>query len=227
MIDFLSSRLNMVFDMLPKEASSRKRVIDVGSDHGLFSLACLQTFDDVFCVCTDIHELPAKRTQQCLEENGYGLRVEVHNVDGLEGITLIPGDTIVMSGLGGNNIIHILHKVIPRTPIEVLKSVTFVLQPQKTFDGVRRFLTRNGFDIEDEVTCVDSKLHYFCIRSVFSGNAHELSSKDAFYGPILCKKFSQGDKDVRVYFDYLNKKYSYKSRSNNELRSLMEKEGLL
>ena len=69
MTDYLSDRLKMVYRSIDKERSRLGRVIDVGSDHGLLALTCLTDGITDFCICTDIHKMPAQRTAKCLEDH--------------------------------------------------------------------------------------------------------------------------------------------------------------
>lgn len=225
MIDYLSNRLNMVFSLLPSNPNERQRVIDVGSDHGLFSLACLQNFENVFCICTDIHEAPAKRAYKCLEDNGYASRSSAYHTDGLERVELKANDTVVMSGLGGNNIIHIMTEAIKVTPKDVLSKVTWCMQPQKSFDQVRRFCAKEGMELLEEAVCVDKGFHYCGMRYRFNAKTYELTAKQAYYGPQFLENSDRDD--VKEYFRYLDRVYSFKARSNMELRKLLQEEGKL
>lgn len=221
-MDQLSIRLQMVYDTVDKDKASKGRIIDVGSDHGLLALECLKTNLTSYCICTDIHKLPAERTRQCLLSNDMSERSEVYCTDGLKGITLKDNDTVIMAGLGGNTSVDVITEALKVTPLEVLSNVDFVLQPQKSSDRLRQFLCENGFSIVDENVAIDRDLFYVCIRATYTGIKTELTLKEKFYGPVLLTKESA---DIKAYFDHLTSIYKIRSRGDNELKILMEEIG--
>lgn len=219
-MDQLSIRLQMVYDFIDKDRAKKGRVIDVGSDHGLLALSCLQSDLTPYCICTDIHKNPADRTRQCLIDNNMSDRSEVYCTDGLKGVPLKPFDTVVMAGLGGNTTVDVITESLSVTSQDVLKEVDFVLQPQKSADRLRLFLCENGFEIFDETVSFDRDLYYVCIKTRYTGKKTDLSIKEKFYGPKLLSK--TGDDLVMDYFDHLTSVFKIRSRGDEELRILME-----
>lgn len=224
MNDQLSIRLNMVYSAIDPDKAQKGRVIDVGSDHGLLALRCLKEDLTPFCICTDIHKLPAKRTEDCLKDHNMSSRSEVFCTDGLVGVELKAFDTVVMAGLGGNTIMNVIKEVMTRTSEEILRNVDFVLQPQKTSDELRVFLCENGFDIVFEDVSIDRDLFYHMMRAVYTGQKHGLTSLQKFYGPVLITR----EDDTAVKFrEHLDEIYKVRSRGNAELKALMEERHVL
>lgn len=224
MNDLLSIRLNMVYDAIDPQIAGKGRVIDVGSDHGLLALTCLKNVLTPFCICTDIHKMPAERTLQCLKDHLMGDRSEVFCTDGLQGIELRSNDTVVMAGLGGNTIMNVIEEVMGRTSSEVLSSVDFVLQPQKTSDELRVFLAKNGFDIIFEDTTIDRDLYYHMMKARYTGRSYVLTPLQKYYGPRLLER---DDDKVKMFHKHLDDIYKVRSRGNSELRKLMEERHVL
>ena len=219
MTDYLSDRLKMVYKSIDKDRSCKGRVIDVGSDHGLLALTCLTDGITDFCICTDIHKMPAQRTEKCLNDHCLDGKFQVFCTDGLKGIDLKPDDTVVMAGLGGNTIMSVMTEVMERTDHEVLEQVDFVLQPQKTSDELRVFLGKNGFDIISEDVVIDRDLFYHMMVARFTGYSYDLTPFEKYYGPCLIKS----DNDlVKKFHSHLDEIYKFRSRGNQELRKLME-----
>ena len=166
--EFLSPRLKAVHDMaVAGRTPASRRIIDVGSDHGHLSLYALINDGFEQAVLTDIHEAPARRSEQTLRMYGFADKTEVYCTDGLDGVALQEGDIVVMAGLGGNNMIDIMTRVLEREDREFLKTITWCLQPQKSSDKLRAFLFENGFDIVDEDSSEDRGLYYLIIKTVW------------------------------------------------------------
>ena len=224
MIDPLSIRLQMVYDSIDRTKASKGRVIDVGSDHGLLALSCLKNSITPYCICTDIHKLPAERTDKCLKGHNLSGSYEVYCTDGLVGIDLKPNDTVVMAGLGGNTIMSVMSEVISRTSKDILKEVDFVLQPQKTSDELRVYLVSNGFSINSETATIDRDLFYQLIMTSYTGEVTSLTPEEKYYGPVLLRSEKP---EIKKFHDHLDEVYKLRSRGNPELRKVLEERHVL
>lgn len=220
----LTVRLEMVFEQVRTASQSKSscRVIDVGSDHGYIAVRCLEESIASEAVCTEIHEGPAGRSREALLMAGFSDRSEVYVTDGLKGVKLRPNDIVVIAGMGGLNIVDIVTQALKDNEPEVFKYVTFVLQPQKSNELVRRFLAETGFVYEDECVCYDRDIHYNCMRVVYDGNAGSVTDEEACYGPVLIEKSRSGDPDVLKYFSHLDEIFEIRKRSNPIVKSALE-----
>ena len=223
-MQILPVRLEMVLEQVRSsvQTESDTRVIDVGSDHGYLAVRCLEEGIADRVICTDIHEAPAKRSLAALTEAGFEEISEVYTTDGLKGVALKKGDVIVIAGMGGLNIIDIITRAIKDNGYSVLENVTFVLQPQKSNEIVRNYLAKAGFVFIDESVCYDRDIFYNCMRVVFKGISSTLTDEEACYGPVLLKKYSNGDKDIADYFIHLNELFEIRKRSNPIVKSALE-----
>ena len=220
----LSSRLSAVFDQV---ASSRKdlgpgRVIDVGSDHGLLAVSCLENGIADEVICTEIHEGPAAHSREALKEAGFEDRSVVSVTDGLNGISLKKGDIVVIAGMGGLNIIDIISRCLKKESTELLKDVRFIVQPQKSFNLVRKFFAENGFVFEDESVCTDREFFYNIMRMGYGGSPYELGAFKECYGVLLPSKEASGDALVKAYFAHLDEVFEIRSRSDLVVREALE-----
>lgn len=220
----LSSRLMSVHDMAVSDTDNicEKRFIDVGSDHGHLALYAL--IDDGFrkAVLTDIHKDPAKRSEETMRLYGCSDKSEVYCTDGLNGIALMDGDVICMAGLGGNNIIDIVSRAQSSCDVDILKTITWVLQPQKSSDKLRAFLFENGFDIKDELCVEDRGIHYVIIKANYTGINTSYSLAQKYFGPIVMKKAFKGDELSKAYIDRLKNRFALARRGDEEINTLME-----
>lgn len=220
----LPIRLEMVFEQVKSAAPGKEytRIIDVGSDHGYLAVRSLEDGIANVAVCTEIHKAPAQRSQDALIEAGFADCSEVYVTDGLKGVPLRDGDVVVIAGMGGLNIIDIITHALKDNGYHVMENVTFVLQPQKSNEIVRNNLAKSGFVFEDECVCYDRDIFYNCMRVVFKGISTTLTAEEACYGPVLLKKYKEGDKDVSAYFDHLNELFEVRKRSNPVVMSALE-----
>ena len=221
--EFLSPRLKAVHDMAVSGASEdSRRLIDVGSDHGHLSLYALIHDNFEEAILTDIHEAPAKRSEQTLRMYGYADKTKVYCTDGLDGVELQKGDIIVMAGLGGNNMVDIMTRVLEREDKEFLKTITWVLQPQKSSDRLRVFLFENGFNIVDENASEDRGLYYLIIKTAYTGIPSKYTLKQKYYGPVILRRIEECDPIVLGYKDRLDKRFELSKRGDEEIKQMLE-----
>lgn len=213
-----SERLKRVYS-LSSRIENKNRIIDVGSDHGYLVAHALISGDYKLGAATDINEAPYLRTRGYLKELDLESKASCYHTDGLKGVELMPHDTIVMAGLGGNNMIDIIAEAMKDTPYEVLKTIRLILQPQKTIEGLRVFLAATGFNIEEEDVISEKGFFYPMLRCSFDGIRRELTLEEKYFGPILIKSLLE--KDISEYYRHLLRVYEVKSRGDDEIRNLL------
>ena len=223
-MQILPVRLEMVLEQVRKACkdSSSGRIIDVGSDHGYLAVRCLEEELADYVICTDIHKAPAQRSANALIEAGFEEHADVYVTDGLKEVPLKAGDIVVIAGMGGLNIIDIISRALKDNGYGVMENVTFILQPQKSNDIVRNYLSKTGFVFEDESICYDRDIFYNCMRVVFRGISTTMTDEEACYGPVLLKRYKEGDKEVAEYFGHLSSLFEIRQRSNPVIRSALE-----
>ena len=222
--EFLSPRLKAVHDMAVGglDDLTSRRIIDVGSDHGHLALYSLINDNFSSSVLTDIHEAPAKRSEQTLRMYGFEDRTQVYCTDGLDGVELKMGDIVVMAGLGGNNMIDILTRVVEREEPELLRSIVWCLQPQKSSDKLRQFLFETGFDIVDENACEDRGFYYVMMKMMYTGVPSEFTLKQKYYGPVILRRIADGEPQVLGYKERLDMRFELSKRGDEEIRRMLE-----
>lgn len=219
----LSSRLSAVFDQVSAARSElgAGRVIDVGSDHGLLAVSCLENGIADSVICTEIHEGPAAHSREALNDAGFGDRSQVFVTDGLDGIELQKGDIIVIAGMGGLNIIDIITRCLENEDEDIMKEVMFIVQPQKSVNLVRKFFSERGFVFDDESVCTDRDFFYNIMRMSCGDTPYELGSFKECYGVLLPGKAASGDDLVRKYYAHLDEVFSIRARSDNVVREAL------
>lgn len=170
----LNSRLMAVASFVEKERS----IIDVGCDHALLSIYLVQNLELKKVIASDIKEGPLVRAR----ENIHKYQLENHITIKLgAGIETIEEDidTIIISGMGGLNMIGIL-KYCP----EKYKNVdTIILSPNSDTDKVRKEICKLGFYIEKESLVKDNNIIYPII--LFQRGKRKYYYSDYLLGPYL------------------------------------------
>ena len=178
----INKRLKTIGDLV----DSHSFVLDVGCDHGLLEVYLLKKKINI--VGSDNKQGPLDNARKNYKNNH--VKGELRLGDGLD--ALKDEDTVIISGMGGLNIISILRKNIKKT-----KSVdTYILSPNNYIEAVRRYLSKLGYYIDDEVLVKD-KFIYNVI--VFKKGKKFYRNKDYYFGPVLLKK-----KD-KLFYEYYNR----------------------
>ena len=162
----LSQRLLAVADL----ASAGHCLADVGTDHGYIPIYLMEKGNYERAIAMDVRKGPLLRAEENRKSHGFEDRMDLRLSDGVAALREGEADTVVIAGMGGGLVIHILTE-----GAKVLKSVeTLVLQPQSEFARVRDYLEKNEYRIEEEhMLCEDGK--YYAMMRVKHGN-------DAAYG---------------------------------------------
>ena len=144
---------------------------DVGTDHAYLPTYLLQNGRIRRAVAADIGEGPAASARRTVEAAGLTDSIDVRVCDGLSGIS--PGEVtdIVVAGMGGETIIHILSEA----PWLRNRDYRLILQPMTKTAELRRFLFQNGFSIEEERVVRDGDRYYNVMAAAF---ADAVSSDD-------------------------------------------------
>lgn len=85
-----------------------ERLLDVGCDHAYLAITALLQGKFQRALATDIHAGPLAKAEHNRQRFGLAERLELHLTDGLSGITVGAADSLVIAGMGGREIAHIL-----------------------------------------------------------------------------------------------------------------------
>lgn len=122
-------------------------IADVGTDHAYLPLTLLLQKRCTFAVASDIHRGPAQRAAEHLQSFGIGPeRAAVLCTDGLHGLQSYHPTDIIIFGMGGEMIVHILEEA----PWVYDPSVRLILQPMTHPEILRQSLAEHGFAIRSE-----------------------------------------------------------------------------
>ena len=195
----LQPRLQLLADLVPQNA----RLADIGTDHGYLPVWLLQRGRIDSAIAADIGEEPLQHARRTAEE--YGVEgIDFRLCDGLR--DLMPGeaDTVIIAGMGGETIIHII-SAAPWTK----KNVTLLLQPMTKAGELRRWLADNGYCFVDERLVWDKDFLY-PVMVLTGGEQPALSEMEEEYGVCL--------HDDPLYGEYLDMQAARLRRTVENMR---------
>ncbi|MBP5678273.1 MAG: SAM-dependent methyltransferase [Bacilli bacterium] len=205
----INDRLRQIGDLV--EANSF--CLDVGCDHAFLDIYLVKKNKNIKTIASDIAEGPLEQAKQNIKREQLENEIEVKLGPGLKTATK-EVDTIIISGMGGRNIIGIC-KESPK----VLKQVkTLIISPNNYQEDVKRYLCKNGFYIENEEFVKEKKFIYQII--IFKKGKKKYSKEDYFFGPIFRIKkgplfreyFLKELKTREILIEILPKNYRLKKR---------------
>ncbi len=133
--------------------------IDVGCDHGYVGFGLLESKKTKFLIASDISKKCAQKTEKLLKEKNLEKFAFVRVGDGIVAKPNEKIDQVVVAGMGGKEIVHILTNFKPKTDVH------FVLQPMKELVFLRKFLSENGFKILKDFVLKDKQKFYHMITA--------------------------------------------------------------
>lgn len=160
----IPTRLKVIADLIPEGAL----IADIGADHGLLEQYIAISKEKYFVLAIENKSGPFSTL---LNNVGCLQNIIVSHSDGLNQVTK-DYDTLVLAGMGGDNIIEILSKKIAK--LKYVKQV--VVDAHSFIPKVRRFMVEKGFDIEHEKIVFEKK-HFYIIIS-FKRNEKQNLYKD-------------------------------------------------
>ncbi len=182
----MKSILNKRLQTLSAFIEESEIVLDIGCDHGLLGIYLKLNRNNIKVISSDINEGPLEKAKDNI--NKYNLTDEIETRLG-DGLDVMSNDitTIIISGMGGLNIINILKNINKYPNVKKL-----VLSPNSDFKEMRYEVTNLGFKISREKMVLEH---------------------DKFY---LISEFVIGKEDVDYYFgkldlesDIVKKYYQY------------------
>ncbi len=142
----LSPRLRLLADWVRPGA----RLADVGTDHAYLPVWLRLHGRVVSAIACDLRKGPLDRARETGRTYGAD-GIDYRLGDGLEVVSPEEADTIVIAGMGGENIAAILSKA----PWTAGGGHTLLLQPQTRAEVLRAFLADHGYAIRREALSED------------------------------------------------------------------------
>lgn len=191
----LSKRMKAVASMVTQDLV----VCDVGTDHGYVPISLVQDGIISKAIAVDINKGPLMRADEHIRSCGLADCIETRLSDGLAAVDAGEVESIVIAGMGGELVIHIL------TEGEAVcqRAKEIILQPQSEVSKVRCFLRSKGYQIVDEDMILEDGKYYpmFKVHPMGDNTAYQKMDDVTLavcdlYGPILLKN---GNPTLRKY----------------------------
>jgi len=173
----ISLRLRTIIGMVPEAET----VADIGSDHGKVSAALVKKGIAKHVVCTDISGQSLKKARKLVKSKELDSSVSLREGDGFEVLSEGEADVAVIAGMGGELMRNILAEGGAKVPAKLVLSCN-------TASGLlRKWLSENGYVIEDEALVFETRRFYPVMRAA-KGAAQPLSDTELEFGPVILKK---------------------------------------
>ena len=205
----LTKRLEKIFSYIPNCSV----FADVGCDHGLIAKQVLDKNKANKVIISDVSKKCLEKAENLLSmeiETGKALAVVSDGFDNLP-----PCDCALIAGMGGEEIISILHKAnnLPDS---------LVLQPMKNTNKVRKILIELGYHIDLDLVFKDGKIFYDLI--VCKKGKDFLTDQETEFGRTNLKERSKDFiASIECKINAL-KKVCVKKDLNQETKISLEKE---
>ena len=159
-----------------KILDKNKKVIDVGTDHGLVPLylAKYNISDDI--TATDISKPSLQKLIDRLDDNTSKTIKTIHT-DGFKGLKSEDNQVAIIAGMGANTIIDIIND-----SIEFVRNLDYlIIESNINTILLREYLIDNDFDIELDFLSYE-KRKYYDILKVKNKKTRDLKFEEYYYG---------------------------------------------
>ena len=184
----MAVHLSKRMEALARMVTPGNRLCDVGCDHGFLPIYLVEQKLIPSALAMDIGEGPLLAAKTHIAEAGLETVIATRRSDGLAQVKEDETDTILIAGMGGGIVIHILTE--GRSVARMAKEL--ILQPQSELEEVRRFLFSENYELlQEDMVLEDGK--YYPMMKVSQQKAAEQTKilpqevADAF-GPVLLQK---------------------------------------
>lgn len=192
-------KLNKRLEAVASFVDNNRSIIDIGCDHAFLSIYIALNNSPKKVIASDNKEGPLEGAKENLKQYGVSEAVKLKLGNGVDPIEE-DIDTIVISGMGGLNMIGIL-----KYKRNLYKNVdTIILSPNSDCDFVRCEICKLGFYIEDEKLVKDNKFIYPVIR--FKRGKKKYKKIEYILGPVLLSK------KEKIFVEYLEKEKETKEK---------------
>ena len=181
---------------LVKYVDEFDNIMDVGCDHALLDIYLIQTGIVNHVYVGDVNENALLNGKMNIEK--YELQKNITPIlsYGIEKISSLEVNTLIISGMGSKTIIEILSSPNLR------KVYKLILQSNNNHGDLRRFLAKENFVIIREEIIKDGKKTYVNIVAMRSDREVSYTDKEYEFGPILI-----GNRNNLSYFKSLYDNY--------------------
>ena len=191
----ISNRLETLVSMVTPGLA----VADIGCDHGFLSIALVGRGIAPSAIAMDLRPGPLSAAKENIAAEGLSEKIETRLSDGLDKLAVGEAEAIVVAGMGGRLLIHILEAgdAVAQAATEL------VLQPQSEIPLVRKYLVDHGYRLlGEEMVFEDGKYYPMMKVAPKAQNRGEVLAEreaDYLYGKML---LASGHPVLREYLSW-------------------------
>lgn len=152
---------------------------DVGTDHALLPVYAIRKGIVQRAIAGDIGRMPLESAKRTVMQYQLSDKIELILSDGLQNISAESITDIVIAGMGGETILHILETCPFST-----EQKHFILQPMTKAELLRKWLYGNGYEIWKEICVPDGKFLYAVLSVVYSGIRKNPDAEEIYFGEM-------------------------------------------
>lgn len=218
----LSKRLSAIGEMV----TEGNRLVDVGCDHGYLPVYLVMNHRIPGAIAADVGKGPLERAREHICRYHMQNYIETRLCDGLSGISVGEGDTLVIAGMGG----PLMEKILSDNP-EVRDSFQeLILQPQSDIPHFRHFLMSNGYRITEEKMILEEGKFYPMMKAIRDQKRNESwTPLEEMFGKYLLQEknpvlqqFLQ--RELRIRQNILTKLQKAETEETKKRRNEVEEE---
>ncbi len=218
----LSKRLSAIGEMV----TEGNRLVDVGCDHGYLPVYLVMNHRIPGAIAADVGKGPLERAREHICRYHMQNYIETRLCDGLSGISVGEGDTLVIAGMGG----PLMEKILSDNP-EVRDSFQeLILQPQSDIPHFRHFLMSNGYRITEEKMILEDGKFYPMMKAIRDQKCNESwTPLEEMFGKYLLQEknpvlqqFLQ--RELRIRQNILTKLQKAETEETKKRRNEVEEE---
>ena len=218
----LSKRLSAIGEMV----TEGNRLVDVGCDHGYLPVYLVMNHRILGAIAADVGKGPLERAREHICRYHMQNYIETRLCDGLSGISVGEGDTLVIAGMGG----PLMEKILSDNP-EVRDSFQeLILQPQSDIPHFRHFLMSNGYRITEEKMILEDGKFYPMMKAIRDQKRNESwTPLEKMFGKYLLQEknpvlqqFLQ--RELRIRQNILTKLQKAETEETKKRRNEVEEE---
>ena len=154
-------------------------ICDVGTDHALLPVYLIQNQIAEKIIASDVREGPLQSAERTITRAGLQDKIQMILSDGLQNVPPDGLTDIIIAGMGGETIIHILETC----PFS-LEKINLIFQPMTKAELLRKWLYQNGFEIQSETCVPDKKFLYAVMQVQFTGEKKILDGVEIYFGKM-------------------------------------------
>lgn len=188
----LNERLRLCAEMVRKGS----RIADIGTDHAYLPVWLVRAGFADFAYACDIKAEPLKSGEQTIQKYHAEDKVRTRLCDGLNAIKSNEVDDIIIAGMGGETIVHILSEA----PWIKDESKHLILQPMSKHELVIAYLYENGFELKKHKTVVADGKIYTAFLASYTGNCQKKDELFTYTGLLS----TEADTDKRFLISVVN-----------------------